>query len=157
MAQEYIAVLGYGENCSEQNKSKAFQAGHEIASHGLAVCAGNVSGTFHSAFKGAKSISGRTIAILEVSKKGTDASLCDEIFYTTDTDTKHQLIAEKSLGAIVIGGGEGTNNVISKLLSMGKTVVAILNTGGAADSKSDARVKIETDIKEAINLIIKGA
>ena len=154
--QEYIAVLGYGENCSEHNKSKAFHAGCEIASHGLAVCAGNVSGTFHSAFEGAKSVSGHTIAILEVNLKGSDKSLCDEVFYTTDTDTKHQLIAEKSLGAIVIGGGEGTKKIITRLLNTGKTVVAIHNTGGAADSKLDKRVSVETDIKEAINLILKS-
>ena len=156
MTQVYIAVLGYGENCSEHNKSIAFQAGREIASLGLAVCAGNLSGTFHSAFKGAKTIPGRTIAILEVNNKGSDESLCDEIFYTTDTDTKHQLLAEKSLGAIVIGGGEGTNKIITSLLNMGKTVVAIHNTGGAADNKSDKRVIVETDIKEAINIIIRS-
>lgn len=156
MTQKCIAVLGYGEHCSIQNKARAFQAGHEIASRGLAVCVGNLSGTFHHALNGAKRSSGRTIAILESINKISDKSLCDDVLYTKDTEKKHQLIAEKSIGAIVIGGGEGTNKLIARLLSMSRMVIAIRDSGGVVNSKLDKRVIVEDDIETAINFIINN-
>ena len=153
MTQEYISVLGYGVNCSDFNKEIAFQAGRKIALCGLKVCAGNLSGTFHHAFKGAKMVDGHTSAILEITSKASDKPHCDEVTYVTNTNAKHQLIAEKCLGAIVIGGGEGTKKLIARFLKLNKIVVAIECTGGVVNSELDDRVEVVTDIEKAINCI----
>jgi len=155
MIHKCIAVLGYGTNCSNLNKDRAFQAGRQIALCGLAVCAGNLAGTFYHAFKGAKSVTGHTIAVLETTKKGLDKPLCDDVIYALDADAKHQIIAEKCLGAIVIGGGEGTNRLIARLLSMNKIVVAINNSGGVVNCELDERIKVVESIEKAINYINK--
>lgn len=157
MTQKCIAVLGYGEGCSELNLERAFQAGHKIALHGYAVCAGNLAGTFHHAFNGAKSIAGTTIAILEKSNTANDVSLCDAVLYADDTDQKHRMIARTASAAIVIGGGPGTNKLINRLLEEKKPVIAIHDSGGAADSQPDRGVKIVADIEKAIDYILDKA
>jgi len=155
MPQKCIAVLGYGENCSERNEAWAFQAGREIALHGHTVCAGNLEGTFRHAFSGAKSVSGGTMAFLESGNTESDKALCDEVRYAESTDEKHRLIASAASGAIVIGGGMGTGRLIRKLLAQNKPVVSIRHTGGIADSLTDERVKVVSDIEEALNRLIK--
>jgi len=155
MQKKCIAVLGYGDNCSDRNKDWAFQAGRNIALHGHTVCAGNLSGTFHHAFRGAKSASGATIAYLERGNTETDQTLCNEVFYAESTDEKHRLIASAASGAIVIGGGTGTGKLITKLLAQNKSVVAIRHTGGAADSPADERVKVVDDIEEALDRLLE--
>ena len=154
MTQEYIAVLGYGENCSAENLDRAFQAGRNIVMQGYAVCAGNVAGTFRFAFEGAKSMAGNTMAILDKSYTEADISLCDTIFYADDAAHKHRMIAQQASAAIVIGGGAGTMQLIDRLLAENKLVAAIRNSGGVADSQPDRRVKIVADIETAMNYII---
>ena len=155
MTNERIAVLGYGTNCSDLNKDRAFQAGRQIALSGFEVCAGNLMGTFYHAFKGAKSASGRTLAILEFTEKETEKPLCDEIVYTSDSATKHKTIAEKCFGAIVIGGGEGTMKLIIRLLEKNRYVIAINNSGGVVNSELDKRVKVVANIEKAIEYFLK--
>ena len=152
MAEKYIAVLGYGANCSEANSHLAFQAGHEIAAHGYTVCAGNLGGTFEQAYKGAKSIAGATIAVLERANTAP-TPLCDEVVYAADTVEKHRLIADMAAGAIVIGGGPGTTKLIAKLLDMNRIVVALRNSGGVADRNLDQRIAMQTDVATAIDYI----
>jgi len=156
MAEKYIAVLGYGVNCSAANNHLAFQAGHEIAAHGYTVCAGNLGGTFEQAYKGAKSIAGATMAVLE-SSNTAPTPLCDEVLYAADTDKKHRLIAEMAAGAIVIGGGPGTNKLLSRLLDMHKIVVAIRGSGGVADGNLDQRLTVEADVVTAVSYIVGNA
>jgi len=155
MTQKYIAILGYATSCTSANKERAFKIGSHIALCGFTVCAGNLTGTFYHAFKGAKSVGGKTLAVLENTKKISDKPYCDEAIFALDTDTKHQMIAEKCIGAIVIGGGEGTKKLITRFLQMNKGVVAISSSGGVVNEELDKRAKVMSDLKIAINALLE--
>lgn len=151
----YLAILGFGRRCSDENRRLASEAGKQIADHGIGICAGNLTGTFHYAFEGAKSVSGHTLAIVEKSLNTLESKYCDEVRFVADTSIKHQTIAEKCLGAIVIGGGEGTKKVIDQFLRLEKPVVAIKGSGGIVNSELDKRVTIESDVKRALKIIVE--
>ena len=140
--QKCIAVLGFASKCSDANRITAYDVGRQIALCEYTVCAGNSIGPFHHAFSGAKSVNGHTLAVLEPSCKVLDETPCDEVIYALDSDTKHQLIADKCLAAIVIGGGHGTKKLITQFLNLNKPVVAIADSGGVVTGELDARVKV---------------
>jgi len=137
-----IAVLGFATKCSEANQVVAYEIGRQIAIGKYTVCAGNVMGTFPHVLTGAKSVHGHTLVVLESGCTVLDEALCDEIIYAPDSDSKHQLIAEKCLGAVVIGGGHNTKKLITRFLNLDKPVVAILGSGGVVTGELDARVKV---------------
>jgi len=140
--QNCIAVLGFATKCSHVNQVIAYEVGRQIALGEFTVCAGNVMGTFPHAFTGAKSVNGHTLAVLETDCSALDETACDDIIYAPDSDAKHQLIADKCLAAIVIGGGHGTKKLITLFLNLDKPVVAIAGSGGVVTGELDARVKV---------------
>ena len=142
MNKKYIAVLGFATRCSQSNQAIAYKVGRELALNQFTVCAGNVTGTFIYAFNGAKSANGHTLALVGADCKGLDKSHCDEVVYATNSDKKHQLIADKCQGAIVIGGGAGTKKLITRFVNLNKPVVAILGSGGVVTNELDKEVKV---------------
>lgn len=151
-----IAILGYGSYCSEFNKKLAEEAGQKLARIGCVVCAGNISGTFLYAFQGAKSMGGKTLAIIDgsIDVDEENRKYCDQIIVVKSTLLKHQTIADKCDGALVIGGGKGTLSVIKQFLRKNKPVVAIKNTGGVVEADLDNNVQLIDSIESAINLIL---
>ena len=154
-----IAILGYGSYCSDFNKRLAEEAGKKLAMIGYDVCAGNISGTFLYAFQGAKSIGGKTVAIVDdsIHVDEKNRKYCDRIITVKSTLLKHKTIADKCDGAIVIGGGKGTLSVIKYFLLKSKPVVAIKNTGGVVESDLDNAVQLIDSIESAINFILSKA
>jgi uncharacterized protein (TIGR00725 family) len=126
----YIAILGFAQSCPERNQAIAFKAGQEIVNLGFGIAAGNLLGTPMHAFNGAKDCHGTTLAIIEQSIDYHSHQNCDILQVVPSNAMKHQMLAELCSGALVIGGGTGTLNVIHKFLAQSKPVVAIENTGG---------------------------
>ncbi len=153
MSEIKIAVLGFATLCSDYNKEIAFEVGRLLAVRGFTVCSGNIIGTFIHAFKGAKIVEGRTVAILEDNKRSADKPFCDEALYALDTDTKHQLICETCQAAIVIGGGEGTKKLISRFIHLNKDVVAIKESGGVVNSELNDNVKLVDSPEMAVSIL----
>jgi len=140
--QNCIAVLGFATKCSDANQVTAYEVGRQIALGDYTACAGNSTGTFPHVFTGAKSVNGHTLAVLEAGVTVLDETPCDAVIYAPDSDAKHQLIADKCLAAIVIGGGHGTKKLITQFLNLDKPVVAIAGSGGVVIGELDARVKV---------------
>jgi len=140
--QNCIAVLGFATKCSDANQVTAYEVGRQIALGEYTACAGNSTGTFPHVFTGAKSVNGHTLAVLEPNCTVLDEALCDDVIYAPDSEAKHQLIAEKCLGAVVIGGGYGTKKLIARFLNLDKPVVAIAGSGGVVPGELGARVKV---------------
>ncbi len=152
---KHIAILGYGEYCSDENGNIAYTVGKLLSTKGLVTCAGNIGGTFKRAFEGAKSVGGNTIAIVSKDMGTKAPSYCNKIVEVSDTKTKHATIAKLCAGAIVIGGGKGTEKVINQFSLLDKPVIAITGTGGIAE-RLDCQIGAEEPaIEEAIELIIK--
>jgi len=131
---DYIAVLGYGSLCDDERL--ALNVGMDIAKKGYGLVVGNVTGTFHFALMGAKSVNGKTLAIVSEDMGISEHRYCDEIIIVDNTQTKHQAIADKCIEAIVIGGGSGTKKLISRLKELGKPVRGIKGTGRVAEEST---------------------
>ncbi|GEM_PF-1414493 len=131
----YIAILGFAQSCPERNQAIAFKAGQEIVNLGFGVAAGNLFGTPKHAFNGAKQCSGTTLAILEQTQNYYSHQNCDILEIVPSCAIKHNMLAELCIGALVIGGGTGTFNLIQKFLGHSKPVVAIQNTGGITSNE----------------------
>ena len=154
MSVSYIAILGFGHECGDLNRSFAYSVGAELVGKGFGVAAGNVTSTFHHAFEGAKSVGGTTLAIVEEKLRNIDHSFCDDLFVVSDVTTKHKKLAELCLGAIIIGGGPGTRNVVTKFLELKKPVVAIEGSGGIVPGDLDPVVMRAKSAKESIHKVV---
>lgn len=147
-----IAVLGFSTPCSLYNEDSAYEIGRILSDHGYAVTAGNITSTFYYAFKGAKSNNGKTLAILEKDFELQNKFYCDAIERVTTVDDKHTKIADSCIGAIVIGGGNGTKHVVNKFLQRNKPVIAIKYSGGIVESELDEQISCVSNIKESLVL-----
>ena len=154
MFVDYIAILGFGRECSDLNCGFAYEAGAELARKGFGIAAGNVTSTFHYAFEGAKSERGNTLAIVEEKLRNIDHSLCDELVVVNDVTIKHKKLAELCLGAIIIGGGPGTRAVANKFLESKKPVIAIEGTGGIVPDGLDPLVLRTKSAKESVDKVV---
>ncbi len=147
-----IAILGFAVPCTMHNKYMAFETGKLLAKSGYVVTAGNLTSTFYYAFKGAKSVMGNTVAIIEKDIRFENLEYCDVVERVNSASIKHTRIADTCTGAIVIGGGSRTNKVVNNFLQQDKPVIAIKNTGGIVDSELDTRVQcIDGDVVEQVN------
>ncbi len=155
MNEKNIAVLGYATSCSDSNKERAFEVGRLLALRGFTVCSGNITGTFIHAFKGAKSVKGHTVAILQNTQRTADKPYCDETLYALDTNAKHQMICDNCQAAIVIGGGDGTKKLINMFIRLKKGVVAIKGSGGAVNSALNDNVRLVDNPEMAVTVLTK--
>ena len=153
MSVDYIAILGFGRECSDLNRSLAYDTGAELAKSDFGTAAGNIASTFHYAFEGAKSAGGSTLAIVEENLRGVDHSFCDELHVVSDVATKHKKLAELCAGAIIIGGGSGTRKVASRFMEIDKPVVAIVGSGGIVSHDLDLVVIRTKSAKESVDRI----
>lgn len=153
MSKHYIAVLGFGGECNALNRALAYDAGAELARKDFGVAAGNVTSTFHYAFEGAKGGGGATLAIVEEKLRNIDHGFCDEVVIVPDVTTKHKRLADLCLGAIIIGGGPGTRNVVTKFLASRKPVIAIEGTGGIVAGDLAPSVVRTKSAKESVDKV----
>ena len=148
----YITVLGFGKDVNEDNKLIARETGILLSRTGWGLCVGNTEGTFREASEACLNDGG----IAKLVYSGTDVSgqinkwlLIEE---THDVEQKHLRIAEISKAAIVIGGGEGSLNLVKRMLDSGKPVVCISGTGGITQNKIPGIV-LKNSPREAVEYL----
>ena len=149
--------MGFAKFCPAYNQLIAQQTVVEIVKKGYGLAVGNHRGTFYHALKTAKYNRGRTLAIVEDHPAPEVNHYCDRLKLIPDTTIKHQLLAQSSVGAIVIGGGEGSKRLIDRFLHLERSVVAIANTGGIVKSELDDRVIVVSSPNMAIDNICQPA
>lgn len=150
----YIAILGFGNDVTENNKLIARESGIILTRAGWGLCVGNAGGTFREAKKACLNDGG--IAKLVYSSKDLKGKLnfWPLVEETPDVDHKHMRIAEISMAAIVIGGGEGTLSLVKCMLVSGKPVVYISGTGGITQNKIPGIV-VKNSPREAVEYLNK--
>ena len=151
----YVAVLGFAQECTDHNQLLAQDVGTILAKRGYGVAAGNLTSTFYYAFKAAKAAGGSTYGIIEAALAELETQYCDELKIVDDVDVKHRYIAEYCIGAIVIGGGNGTLSVIDKFLQFNRPVVAIEGSGGIVDNELDDAVLLVANSEGAVSQLLK--
>ena len=149
----YLAIIGYGTTCSDQNIELAKEVGAIAAKNHISLVAGNVSATFGYAFKAALEYSVNTICVIEKHVNLPEKHDALEVIWAKDTFDKHHQISEIGDAAIVIGGGTGSKILLQHFLKAHKTVIVIEGTGGLADSDLPKEVLKAKNTKEAFEIL----
>jgi len=149
----HVAILGFAEPCPSYNEEMAFMMGSSLAREGHIVTAGNLTSTFHSAFMGAKSEQGNTLAVLENQMQLKQSNYCDVVMSVSDTNQKHRMLAEMCSAAIMIGGGPGTKHIETEFLKRKKPVVALCGTGGIVRNELNNKTMRAQSVEETLELL----
>lgn len=152
----YIALLGFAESCTIQNTVLAIEVGKRLAQDGLGLAVGNTKGTFHHALIAANNIGGKTLAILDPSQLTWINYALDSIERTPSQKAKHALIAQRASAGILIGGGKSSKQLMGNILSLGKPVVAIKDSGGIVDNHETGNIPIYDKIDDAIEYLLES-
>ena len=145
----YIAVLGFAEAVDWKNRSLAFHTGRMIAQSGYGLICGNTRSTFDYALHGASQEGGTTQVILEKGKH-PDCAHCDNYYYVKGSAEKHRLLVKHARGAVVIGGGDRTKKLVSRLVQLNRPVAAIEGTGGVVRKELPGRVHRASTAKDGV-------
>lgn len=148
----YLSVLGFGKEVTEVNRLIASELGALMARAGWGFCVGNTEGIFRAAKEACLNDGGIAKLVYasdDVSGKFNNWPLVEE---TKDVEHKHTRIAEISMAAIVIGGGEGSLSLVRRMLQSGKPVVYISGTGGITQNKIPGIV-VKNSPREAVEYL----
>jgi len=119
-----VGVIGASKP-TEQDAENAFKVGEILASSGVAIVCGGLTGVMESVCKGAKVHGGVTIGILPSEDPG-DANPYVDIPIPTGFGTgRNILVVRASDVLIAIGGGTGTLSEIAFALNSGKVVIGL--------------------------------
>jgi len=149
----YLAVLGYGKECSVHNADLATSLGKLAGEQGISLIAGNVKATFGFAFQAAQDYAVSRICIIERYKHVGKKHQATRVLRAPDTKKKHLQIAQTADAAILIGGGPGSRLLLKQFLKQKKTVIAIRGSGGLADSRLPKQVLYTESVQEAFEVL----
>lgn len=129
-----ILVIGHNDNgCSPEHERIAYDTGKEIALSGSVLITGGLGGVMKAASKGAQDAGGLTVGIIPQDDSSFANEYCDIVLPSGMGLTRDFLNALAADGIIIIGGGSGTLSEMCAAYMHRKPMVAIRNTGGAAD------------------------
>lgn len=147
-----ILVIGHNDNgCSPEHEKIAYDTGQEIAKSGSVLITGGLGGVMKAASKGAQDAGGLTVGIIPQDDPSFANEYCDIVLPSGMGLTRDFLNALAADGIIIIGGGSGTLSEMCAAYMHKKPMVAIRNTGGAADRY------VDDYLDHRKNLMIVGA
>ena len=153
-AINYVAILGFASSLNFVQENLAQETARKLAEKGLGVGVGNLSGTFDHALRSAKAHAGMTIAIVEQALSTKHHDDCDVLLVVSSQQEKHQALSDQCCGAIVIGGGPGTQKLIDRFLEKGKRIVALEGSGGIVPLELDRRVALHPTVDRALEALM---
>ena len=122
-----ISVIGGSNPTNPEHVRLAEEVGRELATRGVSLVCGGLSGIMEAACKGAKSAGGTTIGILPGRSNRDANSYVDIPIVTTMGFSRNVIVVHTGEAEIAIGGAFGTLSEIGHALGDGIPVVA-LNT-----------------------------
>src|SRR3954462_11497926 len=129
-----VGVIEDGQSGS-QREHLATEVGQALARAGVHLVCGGLGGCMAGAARGYKEGNGKGICLglLPGTSRAEANPYVDLAIPTGINSAQGALVAMAVDGAIVIGGGGGTLSEVGLLLRDGKPVVALPQTGGAAE------------------------
>ena len=159
-----ILIVGHNDSgCTPAHEKIAYEIGYEVAKSNCVLITGGLGGVMKAASHGAHDANGLTIGIIPQDDASFANEFCDVVIPSGMGMTRDFLTALSADGVIIVGGGSGTLSEICAAYMNKKPIVAIRNTGGAADRFIDGYVdhrKIVKIIgvdspKDAVNKILE--
>ena len=136
-----ILIIGHNDSgCTPNHEKIAYEIGYEVAKSNCVLITGGLGGVMKAASHGAHDANGLTIGIIPQDDASFANEFCDVVIPSGMGMTRDFLTALSADGVIVVGGGSGTLSEICAAYMNKKPIVAIRNTGGAADKFIDGYV-----------------
>ncbi|MCJ2512037.1 MAG: TIGR00725 family protein [Candidatus Thermoplasmatota archaeon] len=124
MASDIIGVIG-ASHANDELLKLAEELGQEIASRGVAIVCGGMTGVMEAACKGARAKGGLTIGIIPSDDKN-DANQYVQIPIVTGMGVGRNVMLVKTADVLIAVGGEyGTLSEIAHALNIGKKVISL--------------------------------
>lgn len=124
MASDIIGVIG-ASRADDELLRLAEELGQEIASRGVAIVCGGMTGVMEAVCKGARAKGGLTIGIIPSDDKN-DANQYVQIPIVTGMGVGRNVILVKTADVLIAVGGEyGTLSEIAHALNIGKKVISL--------------------------------
>jgi uncharacterized protein (TIGR00725 family) len=143
-----ILVIGHNDNgCTPAHEKIAYEIGCEVAKSSCVLLTGGLGGVMKAASQGAHDENGLTVGIIPQDDASFANDFCDIVIPSGMGLTRDFLNALSADGVIIVGGGSGTLSEICAAYMYKKPMVAIRNTGGAADKFIDGYVDHRKNVK----------
>ena len=143
-----ILVIGHNDDgCTPDHEKIAYEIGCEVAKSGCVLFTGGLGGVMKAASHGAHDSNGLVVGIIPQDDASFANEFCDVVIPSGMGMTRDFLTALSADGVIVVGGGSGTLSEICAAYMNKKPIVAIRNTGGAADRFIDGYVDHRKNVK----------
>lgn len=143
-----ILVIGHNDSgCTPAHEKIAYEIGCEVAKSNCVLMTGGLGGVMKAAAKGSHDSNGLTVGIIPQDDPSHANEFCDIVIPSGMGLTRDFLTALSADGVIIIGGGSGTLSEICAAYMHNKPLVAIRNTGGAADKFIDGYVDHRKNVK----------
>ena len=124
MASDIIGVIG-ASRADDELLRLAEELGQEIASRGVAIVCGGMTGVMEAVCKGARAKGGLTIGIIPSDDKN-DANQFVQIPIVTGMGVGRNVMLVKTADVLIAVGGEyGTLSEIAHALNIGKKVISL--------------------------------
>ncbi len=149
----YIAILGFADYCSEENIKMVQQVTTEIAQLGYGICMGNISGTFKCALEKMAEYQGESLLILERSVQ-QPVPRCAQVLLVDNAELKHRMIASMCVGAIVIGGAQGTAHLVKCVLDLEKPIAVVDGSGSLVNRLTYPAIKMVDNAEAACDHVV---
>ena len=136
-----ILIVGHNDSgCTPDHEKIAYEIGYEVAKSNCVLITGGLGGVMKAASHGAHDANGLIIGIIPQDDASFANEFCDVVIPSGMGLTRDFLNALSADGVIIVGGGSGTLSEICAAYMHKKPMVAIRNTGGAADRFIDGYV-----------------
>ena len=143
-----ILIVGHNDSgCTPDHEKIAYEIGYEVAKSNCVLITGGLGGVMKAASHGAHDANGLTVGIIPQDDASFANEFCDVVIPSGMGLTRDFLNALSADGVIIVGGGSGTLSEICASYMNKKPIVAIRNTGGAADRFIDGYVDHRKNVK----------
>ncbi len=143
-----ILIIGHNDSgCTPDHEKIAYEIGYEVAKSNCVLITGGLGGVMKAASHGAHDANGLTVGIIPQDDASFANEFCDIVIPSGMGMTRDFLTALSADGVIIVGGGSGTLSEICASYMNKKPIVAIRNTGGAADRFIDGYVDHRKNVK----------
>jgi hypothetical protein len=120
----FVSVIG-GNQCTQEEDRIAEQVGAELATRGVTLICGGLSGVMAAACKGARSAGGTTVGILPGNRREDANPYVDIPIVTTLGEARNVIVACSGQAVIAIAGEYGTLSEIAYALRNGIPVIGL--------------------------------
>jgi len=148
-----IAIIGFAKHPAPGNFLHAAQLAREVARRQWSLLAGNYHGTMGVGLEHARNGNAETLIVIEKDRPVISGRYISKVIYAQNQAHKHELIAQLSDAAIVIGGGHASLRLVNALLLHNKPVFALRGSGGITASELPKRVLVYSEAADALAVI----